>query len=82
MRGTLDDWGRSLISLIVVIGFFGILVLLLKQKLEGNAAPDVLLVLLGALGQAFGQVISYWVGSSSGSKQKDDTIKNIAEKTP
>lgn len=82
MRGTLDDWGRSLISLIVVIGFFGILVLLLKQKLEGNAAPDVLLVLLGALGQAFGQVISYWVGSSSGSKQKDDTIKTIAEKTP
>lgn len=76
----LANWGKVLISLIVVIGFFAVLILLLTQKLQGQATPEVLLVMLGALGQGFAQVLSYWVGSSQSSAAKDDAIKDLAAK--
>lgn len=77
----LNDWGRVLISLVVTIGFMGVLVLVITTKTQGNAAPEVMLVMLGALGAAFGQVVSYWVGSSSGSAQKDTALQNMAAKS-
>lgn len=77
---SLNDWGRVLVSLIVTIGFMAILVLVITTKTQGNAPTEVMLVMLGALGAAFGQVVSYWVGSSSGSAQKDTAIQNLASK--
>jgi hypothetical protein len=79
---TLNDWGRVLVSVIVAAGFIGILILIITIKTQGNAPTEVMLVMLGALGAAFGQVVSYWVGSSSGSAQKDTALQKIAEKTP
>lgn len=76
----LNNWGRVIISITVVGGFLAVLVLVLTRKLEGNATPDVLLIMLGALGAGFQQVVSYWVGSSSGSAQKDTAIQNLATK--
>jgi membrane associated rhomboid family serine protease len=76
----LNDWGRVLISLVVTVGFMAVLVLVITTKTQGNAAPEVMLVMLGALGAAFGQVVSYWVGSSSGSAQKDTALQNLAAK--
>jgi protein-S-isoprenylcysteine O-methyltransferase Ste14 len=76
----LNDWGRVLISVIVTVGFMGVLILVITTKTQGNAPPEVMLVMLGALGAAFGQVVSYWVGSSSGSAQKDNAIQNLASK--
>ena len=78
----LDNWGRVTVSLLVVSGFFYVLVLVLTTKMSGSATPEVLLVMLGALGAGFQQVISYWVGSSSGSSAKDKVIAATAEKTP
>src|SRR6266403_1372819 len=80
MQG-INNWGRVLISIIVVIGFLGVLTLILTVKLQGNATPDILLVMLGSLGAAFVQVTSYWVGSSASSSAKDATIQNMVEKT-
>lgn len=77
----LNDWGRVLVSVIVTVGFMAILVLVITTKTQGNAPTEVMLVMLGALGAAFGQVVSYWVGSSSGSAQKDTALQKIAEKT-
>lgn len=77
----LNDWGRVLVSVIVTVGFMGILVLVITTKTQGNTPTEVMLVMLGALGAAFGQVVSYWVGSSSGSAQKDTALQKIAEKT-
>lgn len=77
---TLNDWGRVLVSLIVTLGFMGVLVLVITTKTQGNAPTEVMLVMLGALGAAFGQVVSYWVGSSSGSAQKDAAIQTLATK--
>ena len=76
----LNDWGRVAISVIVTTGFMGVLVLVITTKTQGNAPTEVMLVMLGALGAAFGQVVSYWVGSSSGSAQKDAAIQNMAAK--
>jgi hypothetical protein len=78
---TLNDWGRALVSVIVVAGFLGVVILIITTKMQGNAPSEVLLVMLGALGQAFGQVVSYWVGSSAGSTQKDQALQNIANKS-
>ena len=77
----LNDWGRVMVSVIVVLGFILILILVLTTKLQGNATSEVLLVMLGALAAAFGQVVSYWVGSSASSSAKDATISNMASKT-
>ena len=78
---TLNDWGRALVSVIVMAGFLGVVILIITTKMQGNAPSEVLLVMLGALGQAFGQVVSYWVGSSAGSTQKDQALQNIANKS-
>lgn len=77
---SLNDWGRVLVSLVVTIGFMGVLILVITTKTQGNAPPEVMLVMLGALGAAFGQVVSYWVGSSSGSTAKDQALANVATK--
>lgn len=73
----LSNWGKVLISLAVVAGFFLVLILMLTTKLQGGTTPEVMLVMLGALGQGFAQVISYWVGSSASSSAKDETIKEV-----
>ena len=77
---SLNDWGRVLVSLVVTVGFMWVLVLVITTKTQGNAPPEVMLVMLGALGAAFGQVVSFWVGSSSSSATKDATIQNLAVK--
>jgi len=74
----MNAWGRVTVSTIVVSGFIAVLVLVITTKTQGNAPPEVMLVMLGALGAGFQQVISYWVGSSSGSTTKDDSIQNLA----
>ena len=76
----INVWGRVLISAIVTTGFMSILILVITTKTGGNATPEVLLVMLGSLGAAFGQVVSYWVGSSSGSTTKDTSIENLSTK--
>lgn len=78
--GLMNDWGRVLVSIIVVAGFIGILILVLTTKLQGTATSEVLLVMLGALAAAFGQVVSYWVGSSAGSAAKDAALASAVTK--
>ena len=80
MSWGLNDWGRVVVSTVVTVGFMYVLILVITTKTQGNASPEVVLVMLGALGAAFGQVVSYWVGSSSSSTAKDATIKDMAAK--
>lgn len=80
MSNLMNNWGRVLISVIVVAGFIAVLILVLTLKLQGNATPEVLSIMLGALGAGFQQVISYWVGSSAGSAMKDQALAQAANK--
>jgi hypothetical protein len=50
---TLNDWGRVLVSTIVVFGFIGVTVLYMTRKLDGAAVPEILSILLGCAGDQF-----------------------------
>ena len=79
MRG-LNDWGRVIVSTVVVVGFIGVTVLYMTQKISGNPVPEILSILLGALATNFTAGVGYWIGSSSSSSAKDETIKDMATK--
>ncbi len=71
-------WGPILISCLVVAGFVGILILLIFKPitLEDHVAT-ILNVLTGTLAAKFGDVVQYHIGSSAGSKEKDDTTSAL-----
>ena len=56
------------LSTFVTAGFFGILVTMLVWEYKPT---EPLLIMLGALGAAFGAVVNFWLGSSAGSQRKD-----------
>lgn len=61
----------AILSILITIGFFGILIGMMTKQLttEDNQA---LLIMLGALGAAWGAVVNYFFGSSAGSARKDE----------
>lgn len=75
--GSAISWGAPVISVIVVIGYLGLVFALLFKTIPDN---QVTLVLFGGLSAAFAQVINYWLGSSAGSATKDIALKQIAAK--
>jgi Kef-type K+ transport system membrane component KefB len=78
--GQLNNWGRVIVSAIVVLGFLSVTILYMTQKLNGSATPDILSILLGALATNFTAVVGYWIGSSASSSAKDATIQDMAAK--
>ncbi len=68
-----------IISVIVLAGFTMFSFLAMKPELAG-IKESVVLFLLGAWSTMAAGVVNYWVGSSSSSKQKDETIQNMAAK--
>lgn len=75
--GSPISWGAPVVSVIVVIGYLGLVFALLYKSIPDN---QVTLVLFGGLSAAFAQVINYWLGSSAGSATKDIALKQIAQK--
>ncbi len=69
----------TIVSVIVMAGFGGISFLAMKPELAG-VNKDVVLFLLGSWSTLAANVVNYYVGSSSSSKQKDETIQNLATK--
>lgn len=70
----------GILGLAITVGFFGVLTYMLKFGIAKEAGGEALLVMLGALGTSFGAIISYYFGSTSGSRAKDDVIKGLAGK--
>lgn len=80
--GSRIAWGAPLVSLTVVAIFGAVMALVLFRPLPAGSEQPVN-ILLGILGAAFGAVVSYWVGSSAGSRDKDATIRQVVTgKTP
>ena len=66
-------WGAPLVSIIVTLGFFGILFVLIKGgelKLDSQIS-QIVNITVGTLAAAFATVVSFWLGSSQGSRNKD-----------
>ncbi len=66
-------WGAPVVSFIVTLGFFGILVLLIMgfMKQADQLVAQIINITIGALAAAFATVVSFWLGSSQGSRSKD-----------
>lgn len=65
-------WGAPTVSIIVTIGFFGILTILIFFGMkEGTQVSQIINITVGALAAAFATVVSFWLGSSEGSRNKD-----------
>lgn len=77
--GSPIQWAPVVVSILIVIGYFAIIYVLLARpfaKLDDNF-KDILLFMFGALQVSFIQVTSYWLGSSAGSAQKDNALRDI-----
>jgi predicted outer membrane lipoprotein len=62
----------------VTIGFFGILTILvlgLGNMKDNDQVVQIVNITVGALAAAFATVVSFWLGSSQGSRQKDSLIQ-------
>ncbi len=69
----------AICSVLAVCVFAGFVVLLfLKAIPEGMKDP--LMLLAGAAAAGYGQVLSYWLGSSAGSARKDEAITKLSDK--
>ncbi|MDD7910878.1 glycoside hydrolase family 108 protein [Pseudovibrio exalbescens] len=72
-------WGPVAVSMVVTLGFFGILagLLVLWQapvEASNREAFQLLNIAIGALTAGFATVISFWLGSSQGSRAKDAAL--------
>jgi protein-S-isoprenylcysteine O-methyltransferase Ste14 len=65
----------SVLAVIVFMGF----VVLLFLKVIPDGMKDPLMLLAGAASAGYGQVLSYWLGSSMGSARKDDAINKLTD---
>lgn len=66
-----------IIAAFVTLGFFGLLAYMLKYDVpQGN--KDILNVMLGSLGTAWISIVGYYFGSSRGSDDKNEVIKNLS----
>lgn len=59
------------LALVITVGFFGVLIGMMSGLLK-TADNQALLLMLGALGAAWGGVVNYYFGSSAGSARKDE----------
>jgi Na+/H+ antiporter NhaC len=75
MQKETKDWIPRALAVSVTIGFFAILLYMLVYGLP-TTGNEALLILLGALQTAWGGIIAFYFGSSSGSQQKDKMIYN------
>lgn len=67
------SWVPAALSVIITVGFLSLLTGMMTGylKAEDNQA---MLLMLGALGVAFGQVINFWLGSTAESSRKTELI--------
>jgi hypothetical protein len=62
------------LSILVTIGFFGILAYLMVRPADTTNTP--LMIMLGSLGTAWTGIIAFYFGSSAGSQKKDQMLYN------
>jgi lysozyme family protein len=70
-------WGAPAVSLVVTVGFFAILGLLVFYSRAIAAGADatvtqILNISVGTLATGFATVVNFWLGSSQGSRSKDN----------
>lgn len=67
---------------VLICAMFIVAIVALFMVEPKPGAKEPLLLLIGSLSAAFGAVVNWWFGSSSGSAGKDATIKEAIERRP
>ncbi len=76
-QGNLMQWGPILVSSLVLVGFLALLGYFVRLIFAPNLPPandqiyQLVNISFGALTTAFATVVSFWLGSSQGSRTKD-----------
>lgn len=70
--------GPIVISFVVVVGYFIATLLVMTNELPPGS-ENLAYLLLGNLGTGFGMVLTFWLGSSVGSKDKDQAMAKYAD---
>lgn len=69
----LRDWVPSVLAVANAVAFFALLFLMMKRPIP-EANRDAINILLGVLGGSLGTVMTYYFGSSHGSRAKDEVL--------
>ncbi|MBV8165845.1 MAG: hypothetical protein JO021_03560, partial [Alphaproteobacteria bacterium] len=72
------DHTPTVLALFISVGFFGMLAAMMLWDVPPQN-KDMLNVMLGSLGAAWVAVVSYYFGSSAGSRTKDTAIAALAK---
>lgn len=72
--GSVIAWGAVVVSVLVTAAFMAALWFVVRQEIP-LASREIAYILLGTLGAKFGDIVAYWVGSSSGSAQKSAALE-------
>jgi hypothetical protein len=70
------DWTPRALAAAVTFGFFGVLSWMIANGLPANGG-EAMLVMLGTRGTAWGAIISYYFGSSAGSREKTQQLNQV-----
>lgn len=65
----------AILTFIVTIGYFAVLIGMMLKQFQ-VADSQVMLMMLGQLGTAWGVCLSFWMGTTSGSKDKTEMLAN------
>ena len=68
-------WGAPIVSAVVTAGFLLLAILMLFRAVPDTQAFNLI---IGAMIAAFTQVVAYWLGSSVGSRAKDQMIRELS----
>lgn len=75
MQMATRSWVPAALSLIVTIGYFGVLIGMMLGVLHVSDS-QALLIMLGSLSTAWGVVTAYWFGTTSDSARKTELLAN------
>ena len=71
----------ALLSVLVTVGYFAILIGMMTGAL-GVSDSQALLIMLGALGSAWGMVMAFWFGTTASSSRKTELIAQAPPAKP
>jgi hypothetical protein len=75
------DLAQLILGALVVVGFFGLLVVLAVTTIP-TENKDIMLMVVGGIIGSFVTVVGYYFGSSSGSSAKDKIISDMTVNKP
>ncbi len=72
MQVATRSWVPPVLAGVITVGFFGILILLMTGKVQGD--NNTILIMLGSLSTAWTGIVAYYFGSSAGSQAKTEIL--------